>query len=59
MSIYEYSYFYYIVLHVHIEKKKFTQKKEIPGKSQNFVELLPSARPPPEIKILSVLVKTS
>ena len=56
MSIYEYSYFYYIVYHVHIEKKVHT-KKEITGKSQNFVKLLPSARPPPEIKILLVLVK--
>ena len=40
-------------------KKKVHTKKEISGKSQNFIELLLSARPPPEIKILSVLVKIS
>ena len=62
MFIYEYIWVFIFLLHCTsctYRKKKFTQKKEIPGKSQNFVELLPSARPPPEIKILSVLVKTS
>ena len=51
MSMYEYSYFDYIVFHIHIEKeKKVHTKKEISGKSQNFIELLASARPPPELK---------
>ena len=38
-------------------KKKVHTKKEISGKSQNFMELLLSVPPPPEIKILSVLLK--
>ena len=60
MSMYEYSYFDYLVFHVYIEKeKKVNTKKEISGKSQNFIELLPNARPPPEIKTLSDLVKIS
>ena len=37
-------------------KRKFTQKK-ISGKAQDLIELLPIACLPPEIKILSVLVK--
>ena len=58
MSMYEYSYFDYLVFHVYIEKeKKVHTKKEISGKSQNFMELLLSVPPPPEIKILSVLLK--
>ena len=59
MSMYEYSYFDYLVFHVHTEKekKKVHTKKEISGKSQNFMELLLSVPPPPEIKILSVLLK--
>ena len=49
MSMYEYLYFDYIVFHVYIEnEKKCSHKKEISGKSQNFIELLPSSRPPPE-----------
>ena len=39
MSIFEYSYFDYIVIHVYIEKEKVYTKKEI-GKFQNFIELL-------------------
>ena len=55
MSMYEYPYFDYIVFYVHIEKEeKFTQKKEIFQENQNFIELLPSARPPTEIEILSL-----
>ena len=52
--------FWLLVFHVYIEKeKKVNTKKEISGKSQNFIELLPNARPPPEIKTLSDLVKIS
>ena len=58
MSMYEYSYFDCTVFHVHIEKeKKFTRKKKYIRKIKT--SLLPSARPPPEIKILSDLVKIS
>ena len=46
-------------IYIYREKKKFTHKKEISRQSQNFTELLPSACLPPEIKILSVLVKIS
>ena len=61
MSIIMLIIFDYIVFHVYIEKEKKSsrKKKEISGKSQNFIEKLLSARPPPEIKILSVLVKIS
>ena len=58
--MYEYSYFDYIVFHVHIEKaQKSSHKKRNIRKISNLIELLPSARPPPETKILSVLVKIS
>ena len=60
LSMYEYSYFDYIVFHVRIENEnKCSHKKKISGNSQNFIELLPTACPAPEIKILSVLVKFS
>ena len=61
MSIIILIIFDYIVFHVYIEKEKKSsrKKKEISGKSQNFIEKLLSACPPPEIKILSVLVKIS
>ena len=61
MSIIILIIFDYIVFHVYIEKEKKSsrKKKEISGKSQNFIEKLLSARPPPEIKFLSVLVKIS
>ena len=36
------------------KRKKNSHKKRNIRKSQDFIELLPSARPPPEIKILSV-----
>ena len=39
MSIFEYSYFDYIVIRVYIEKEKVYAKKEI-GTFQNFIELL-------------------
>ena len=55
MSMYEYPCFDYIVFHVHIEKeKKVHTKQEIYQENQNFIELLPSARPSTEIEILSL-----
>ena len=36
------------------KRKKNSHKKRNIRKSQDFIELLPSARPPPEIKILTV-----
>ena len=41
------------------KRKKVHTKKEIYQENQNFIELVPSARLPPVIKILSVLVKIS
>ena len=49
--MYEFSYSDYTVFHVHVEKEKRSsqnkrkrKRKEISGKSQNFIELLPSAQ---------------
>ena len=47
-------YFMYIY-----KRKKVHTKKEIYLENQNFIELLPGARLPPVIKILSVLLKIS
>ena len=46
-------------MYIKKKKKKIHTKKEEPGKFQDFIELLPSARPPPKITILSVLVEIS
>ena len=60
----EFSYSDYIVFRVHMEKAKRSSQKQkrkrkvIWEKSQNFIELLPSAQPT-EMKILSFLVKIS
>ena len=46
-------------MYIQKNKKNVQTQKKISGKSQNFIELLPSDGSPPEIKILSVLVKIS
>ena len=46
-------------MYISKKKKKIHTKKEMSWKSQDFIELLPSARTPPEMNILSVLVKIS
>ena len=55
--MYEFSYSDYTVFHVHVEKEKRSsqnkikrKRKEISGKSQNFIELLPSAQSSPRIE---------
>ena len=46
-------------MYIQKNKKNVQTQKKISGESQNFIELLPSDGSPPEIKILSVLVKIS
>ena len=44
----------YCILCSYRKRRKVHTKKEIFQENQNFIELLPSARPPTEIEILSL-----